>query len=258
MNIIKQELLNNEFAGNNLVLVKMPQSYNEYLHSFYDKQVGGTSIKIVTSGNPGEHCPRYGELIKNPQKLIYDRQHWNESHSLPHKTHIETLPHDLVFFDYRECMNSLGKLANPVSTNTRAEKWFRCENDLYALLSYRSLLFAIRGKVEWQGQIISNLKDLQVVSLNGYAVVEFIYNDVKSSLIIEKKKDPNRTKVVYLGQPNIENGDKLIDALNINVGDTVISRPIQVPLETKITGVLGNNNLAYLARKFIFAKQILT
>ena len=238
-------------------MIKLPQDYYKYLHSFYEKKIGDVEVEIVTSGNPGEHCPRYGELIKNPTKLIYDNANWTTT--MPHLTTIETKPGDLVFFDYQTCMIALGKLANPVTSNVRGEKWLRCGDDLYVFIPYRSLYIALRGDVKWRGQEISNLKDIDVICLNGYTVVETMYEEVKSSVIIpeifKQKKELHKSKVIYCGSINKENGDGLKDASNIKVGDVVISRPIRVPMETSIAAILGNKNLNYLQRKFIFATE---
>jgi hypothetical protein len=259
MQLTHEQLFANPHAGNNRVLVKLPQEYSKYLHNFYEKQLGNTFIDIVTSGAPGEHAPRFGTLVKNPQKLIYDRDNYTQPTSMPHLTTIETQPGDIIFFDYQSAVLAMGKLLNNVTPNTR-EDWVACGEDLYIFLPYRSLLFAIRGESKWKDQKITNMDELKVICLNGMVIVENLFEEVKSTVIVpenfKQKKSVNRSKVLYCGSENIENGDGLIEADDIKPGDIIITRPIRVPVENGIANIIGNKNIAYVQRKLIFGVEV--
>ena len=204
----------------NYCLIKLPQSYLTMLHNHYEYKAGNTSIMIDTSFDPATYAPRWGMVVKNPENLLYKR---GVAESMGWKTKVETIPGDLVYFDYFSCLQALGKLANP-SLAGENPHWYQSDNDLYVLIRYDSLIMAVRED--------------RVVCLNGNVVLRPSVKHIKTRLLLpkflQKKEEELVGEVVYSGTPNEEYLDGVRDAKGIATGDTCVIKKLKLRLENTI------------------------
>lgn len=188
----------------NHVLVKIddPNEYRKTKGGIYiwvDPTECGDRVKA-------DNADRHGIVQKVCKRLFFDPEDPGTK-SLEFDVDIEVKEGDRVWFNYLDGLNCVE---------------FHCEGVTYKLLKYDSLV------------LVKNESGIK--TLNGYVLVEPIYEKEKTFLYMDKKKDVTKGKVAYIGTPNKRyRTPGISDDPRVKVGHTVVIRQkYEVNLEDKL------------------------
>jgi len=181
---------------NNKVFVKLPIENDKI------KTKSGAVIYIDTSFEQEKHTDIICEVITPPEKFDYvvggEKRHWN--------TEIEIKQGDVVWTNYIM-----------IRSNLETGAYIKEGDDIYMFIDYDTLVLAKRED--------------EIIMLNGFCLVEPVEEDVKSNLLLNKKKKYG--KIVKLANPNKEYKNKaLTDNVNVKVGDIIsFDKFADIPVE---------------------------
>ena len=208
--ILTRQELDNLRVISNTVVFKPEKILNEG----YGK--GTIKIFLNTSENHEImfHIGVFGYIIKQPERLIFEKKITGDGCSMPWLTDIETKVGDRVIVTYTSIYEALEKLADKYR-NPGNPRWFICEDEVYAWLHYKDLVCVVG----------SDLKPL-----NGHLLVEVLDDEAtyQTTLILPEslKKKANEKKfarVIKAGSINRDyQGDYCGDSDDVHEGDIVI------------------------------------
>lgn len=193
--ILTREQLTNGIIPSNTVMVEMIYSC-EGMTTKGGVLIGfNTDLEFddETDSHAANLTEVYGKVYRCPLKLYYDRK---DTLSMPWDCNMDLQVGDTVFFNIIESKNSVEIV---------------CEDKIYKLLPYQDLYCAKLAK--------------DIIMLNGYVLLEPIYNKVESRFAINQEGEIDKTRgiVRYIGTPNREYQRKeYIDFVDLQVGDEVL------------------------------------
>lgn len=155
---------------------KLRTVFNQVVVSFDPKENDKTASGIYTPSimdvdSVAEHANRKGVVVKVPEFLYYDRK---SPSSMRWKTEIEIKVGDEVW------MNHL----------TLNDYQYRCDGKIYKTILYEDIVVAKRGE--------------EVIMVNGYMLLDPIYNETKVLDHSSNKRDKRLGTIAFLGKPNKE------------------------------------------------------
>lgn len=219
--VTKIDNLDQFYPGINMVLVK----------SAFDTSTIGDEIKIYVDTAYGEieHASRIVRVVKIPPFLsIKGRSHYNESfiNALDWYTEIELLPGDLAWVDPLSVINN----NNTVDTNV-----YLYEGEIY---------FAIR-----YDKFIAAKRDNKVVMLNGYILIEKIWQDSEEDIFMYEPIS-YYSKIAYVGKPNSYYYNSWYsDDVIIKENDIIINPDHMITLEHDLHREFDNDRKFYVIQR---------
>ena len=206
------------------------------------KTAGGLHVLLDASFNPGFHFRRYGRVVKNPDKLIFSKNHHS---SMEWKTEIQTAVGDIVWYDYAEVFNN--------ARISVGEK-------IYYLVNYGDLYLIKKqgdwGEIMWSTVVYPGEGDpYTVIMLNGNLLCS-VTDKYKSAIIKTIAEEDKRFgRVEYAGLPNEDYLDKRYSDLGeIGAGDNVLFGQLyQAPLEEGCHLDFDGKEYKIVQRRFISA-----
>lgn len=207
----------------NKVMVKLDRS------SYQLTIVGGIVLEVAWTFSPELYTPIKGEVVNVCDRLRFslNEDKFPEPGSMGWETPLQVHTGDTVIMNWFLVMGAIGRKADPANKQSMPadEQRFMVGEDMYIIVDYQALIFAIRElPVGMEDQIKTfemvapgyidrgnyyrtkeNIKE--IVPLNGYIIVAPEYEDVASRLIqvseLSKKKSLlNYGRVIWSGRCN--------------------------------------------------------
>lgn len=219
---------------NNKVLIKPKGGNDEVIIEGY----GGKKISLFidTSFETEKHAPTIGEVVKIPNRLVFDRK--STMRTTEFDVDMELKVGDMAIYHYLAPENCIMR-----------KEYVVVDKQIYFIVNYDQIFCAKRGD--------------EVVMVNGYILVEPVVEDVfKSSLLItpdtlKDKNSPVEGIVRYIGTPvrnYLYEKDIQENADEPKVGDTIMfTQDSDIPLQYDLHASLdGKKKFFRMQRKDIF------
>jgi len=202
---VSQETIDNiKSIRQNYVLIKIddPNEYRRTASGIYLYVAPDTSQDASQYVDDAKHANRHGIVIKVCDRLKFN-QDMADIRSLEYDVDIEVKEGDRVWFSYLEGLNCVEfYVDNP---DKEAVNRFVA----YKMIRYDSL----RVKKDENG----------IRTLNGYFLIEPVYEELSTTVFMEKEKIISKGIIRHKGTPNKQyKTPGLCDDSTIKIGDTVL------------------------------------